>query len=550
MLFNRNLIFLLLLLTTLNNSFASPNISYNDKLPRPKLVVGIVVDQMRWDYLYRYYERYGSKGFKRLLNEGFSNENTYINHIPTVTGAGHATIFTGTVPAIHGITGNTITFNSTGETVNCVEDLNVQSVGVPPSKYGQRSPFNLMVSTIGDELKLATNFRSKVIGVSLKDRAAILPAGHSADAAYWFDKVSGNWMTSTYYMESLPKWAVEFNNENLAEKYLKKDWHTLYKIDAYKQSSADKTPWEGLLRGQKEAVLPAKTSEWYKKDDYTNIYSTPFGNSITLDFVKEVIKKEKLGKGDDTDFLAVSFSSTDAIGHIFGVNSVEVEDTYLRLDKDIAELLSYLDRTQGKDNYTVFLTADHGGNHNVRFLNQNKIKTHPLKSYKEEMNTMLMEKLKVDNIITFVGYSQVKFNYKVIRENNLVEQDIRDLCVDYLRRQEDVVFVMDLNKAGDAAIPEEVKIRMINGHHPERAGGIQYILNPNAKSLKSRGSAHSDWNAYDSKIPLLWMGWGIKKGGRSMKQAHMIDIAPTVSSLLRIQPPNGNIGKALEEVFE
>lgn len=543
---NKSILILLSFLFIFSSSFASGK--QRDKLPRPKLVVGIMVDQMRWDYLYRFHDRYGSDGFKRLLKEGFSNENTYINHLPTVTGIGHATVYSGTVPAIHGITGNSITFNSTGETVNCVGDETVNSVGTD-SNVGKKSPINMAVSTIGDELKIATNFRSKVIGISFKDRGAILPAGHAADAAYWFDTVNGKWVTSTYYMDQLPAWVNKFNGLNLAKKYLDGNWNTLYNIDTYTQSTADNMPYEGMIKGQETPTFPVMTSKFHKNKDYSAIYTTPFGNSITLDFAKEAIEKEKLGQGEETDLLAVSLSSTDAVGHTFGINSIELEDTYLRLDQDIAAFLAYLDETQGEGNYTVFLTSDHGGGHNPQFLKDHRLPVFPTQAnFKKDLNVLLKDKFDVEGIVTSTGYSQVRFDYKKITKNNLSEEAIRAICVEYLRREPEVIFVADMNKVGDASIPEELKIRMINGHHPERSGGIQYILNPNSTS-RSKGSGHSDWNAYDAKIPLVWMGWGIKKGGKSVKQAHMIDIAPTVSSLLRIPTPNGNIGKALDEVL-
>src|SRR5690554_4263023 len=293
-----NTYLLALVILFVGSSFTPPTLS--EKLPRPKLVVGIMVDQMRWDYLYRFYDRYGNEGFKRMLNEGFTCENTYISHLPTVTGIGHSTVYTGSVPAIHGITGNSITFNSTGTTVNCVADETVESVGITTSG-GKKSPVNLLSNTIGDELKLATNFRSKVIGVSMKDRGSILPAGHAADAAYWFDNRSGKWITSTYYMENLPQWAENFNNENHTEKYLLGDWNTLYPIDTYIQSSEDNASHEGTLGGQKAAVFPVETSKLFTKDDYGVIYTTPFGNSITLDFAKTIIENEKMGNNTDTD---------------------------------------------------------------------------------------------------------------------------------------------------------------------------------------------------------------------------------------------------------
>jgi len=232
-------------------------------LPRPKLVVGIVVDQMRWDYLYRYYSRYQSNGFKRLLNEGYSCENTQVDYIPTVTAAGHTCIYTGTVPAIHGMAGNDFIIQATGKSVYCTDDSSVQTVG-STTKAGQMSPHMLLTTTVTDELRLATNFHSKVIGIALKDRGGILPAGHTANAAYWLDDKTGNWITSTYYMSDLPQWAKDFNDEKMAETYLKLDWNPLYPIETYTQSTADNTKYEGKFKGTDSPTLPVKTSALYK----------------------------------------------------------------------------------------------------------------------------------------------------------------------------------------------------------------------------------------------------------------------------------------------
>ena len=331
-------------------------------VPRPKLVVGIMVDQMRWDYLYRFYERYGNNGFKRMLNEGFSCENAYINYVPSVTGIGHSTVYTGSVPAIHGITGNDWIIQATGKSMYCSEDSSVKTVGSNTEDVGKMSPKNLLVTSMTDELRLATNFRSKVIALASKDRGAILPGGHTANAAYWYDAKSGNWVTSTYYMNELPAWLTRFNEQRLPEKYLKQDWNTLYPIETYIQSSKDNAPYEGKFPGTESPTFPVKTSEMLSRGPGL-LTSTPYGSTVTLELAKAAIDNEKLGEDAVTDFLAISVSSPDYIGHQFGPNSVEVEDTYLRLDRDLAALFNHLDTKVGKGNYTVFLTADHAVQH-------------------------------------------------------------------------------------------------------------------------------------------------------------------------------------------
>lgn len=519
-------------------------------LSRPKLVVGLVVDQMRWDYLYRYYDRYQTGGFKRLLNEGFTCENTNIDYIPTVTAAGHTCIYTGSVPAIHGIAGNDFIIQATGKSMYCTDDSTVSAVG-STSKAGQMSPRNLLVTTVTDELRLATNFKSKVIGIALKDRGGILPAGHSANAAYWFDDASGNWISSTYYMSDLPAWAKKFNDQKIPEKYLKQDWNPLYPINTYLQSAPDNSAkYEGKFAGTTTPTLPVKTSELYN-GRMGMIRSTPFGNTMTLDLAKAAIEGEQLGKNTVTDFLAVSLSSTDYVGHQFGPNSVEAEDTYLRLDKDLASFFSYLDATVGKGNYSVFLSADHGAAHNTNFLKDHNI---PAGLWDDattakEMNAMLEDKYKVKNLVISMDNYQVNFSNAAIKKEGLNEDAIKLDCIQYLQKQPAIAFAVDMQKAQTANLPEELRSRIINGYNVEHSGVIQIILKPGWFSGHgTTGTTHGTWNPYDTHIPLVFMGWGIKHGSLT-RQTHMTDIAPTVASLLHIQAPNGNIGKTISEVL-
>ena len=527
------------------------NKASND-IARPKLVVGIVVDQMRWDYLYRYYDRYKENGFKRMLNEGFSCENTFIDYVPTVTAIGHTTAYTGSVPAIHGIAGNDFIIQATGKSMYCTEDSTVTSVGTT-SNAGKMSPRNMLSSTITDELRLATNFRSKVIGVALKDRGSILPAGHSANAAYWFDDATGNWITSTYYMKELPAWVKKFNDKKLAAQYLKGDWNTLYDIKTYVQSSADDNRYEGKYAGASTTTFPVKTSGMYEKN-FGIIRTTPYGNTITLEMAKAAIENENLGNNGVTDFLAVSFSTPDYIGHKFGVNAIEVEDSYLRLDNDLANLFAYLDAKIGKGAYTAFLTADHGAAHNPNFLTDNKI---PAGfwingSIMKDLNASLEQTYNVKNLVISFNNYQVHLNNGLIKSNKLDETAIRKDIVRYLKAQPSISFVADMQNLDEANLPEELKSRVINGYNYKRSGPIFIILEPNwysGSSVNGTGTSHGAWNAYDAHIPLLWMGWGIKQGS-SNRQVTMSDIAPTLAGLLHIQMPNGNIGKVIEEVYK
>ena len=535
---------------------AAPVPVASNKIPRPKLVVGIVVDQMRWDYLYRFYNRYQNNGFKRLLNEGFSCENTQVNYIPTFTGPGHTCIYTGSVPSIHGIAGNDYIIQATGKSMYCTEDNSVQTVG-STSIAGQMSPRNLLVTTVTDELRLANNFRSKVIGIALKDRGGILPAGHTANAAYWFDDKSGNWITSTYYMKELPQWAKDFNDQKLPETYLKLDWTSLYPVETYLQSTPDDSKYEGKFKGTDAPTLPVKTSALYKQSGLGLIRSTPYGNTLTIDMAVAAINGEQLGQGDQTDFLAMSLSSPDYIGHQFGINAVEIEDTYLRLDRDIANFLNFLDAKVGKGNYTVFLTADHGAAHNTAFLNDHDIPAGVWDeaSVLKDMNKMLMDKYKTDSLVLSLNNYQVNFNYRIVNYLHIDQDELKKECIKYLQQQPEIEYAVDMTKVASSSIPEPLRERIINGYNAKNSGAIQIILDPawftghGSGDGGPTGTTHGTWNPYDNHIPLVFMGWGIQHGS-AVREVHMTDIAPTIAALLHIQAPNGCIGVPIPEVLK
>lgn len=522
-------------------------------LPRPKLVVGLVVDQMRWDYLYRYYDRYETGGFRRLLNEGFSCENTFINYVATKTAVGHTSIYTGTVPAIHGITGNDFIIQSTGKSLYCTEDTTVTSVG-STSAYGKMSPRNMLVNTITDELKLATNFRSKTIGVSLKDRGAILAAGHLANAAYWLDDKTGDWISSSFYMNELPAWLKQFNSEKRTDKYLAQDWINLYPLNTYKQSWNDDSPYESKFKGQQTPVFPIKLASYVAQHGYNLIRTTPFGNTLTLDLAKVIVDKEQMGQRGETDFLAISLSSTDYIGHHFSPNAIEVEDAYLRLDKDIASFLNYLDKKIGKGAYTLFLSADHGGAHNPRFLLEKKMPAGlwPEAKLRNELNSILEKKFGKKNLVLNFSNYQVNFNNQLIEAENIDIDTLKAACINFLEKQAGVALVVDLENINRRAIPDELRNVIANGYNRERCGPLQILLQPawySSGNPKATGTSHGVWNPYDAHIPLVWMGWGIRKG-QTNQQVSITDITPTLAALLRIQTPNGTIGKPIQEVLK
>jgi predicted AlkP superfamily pyrophosphatase or phosphodiesterase len=515
---------------------------------KPKLIVGLVVDQMRWDYLYRYSSLYGTGGFKRLIREGFTAENTLIPYMPTYTAVGHSCIYTGSVPAISGIVGNNWYDKGANKFVYCTDDSTVSTVG-NSGKAGKMSPANLWTTTITDELKLSNNFKSKVIGIALKDRGAILPAGHSANAAYWYD--GGKWISSTHYMTALPDWVNQFNEKDVPGKYMSKDWNTLLPIEKYDLSTADDKPYENAIRGEKTVTFPHKLSAIEAGNKYESFRTTPFANTFTFDFAKAAIESEKLGKGTVTDFLAVSISSTDYVGHSFGPNSIEIEDTYLRLDKDIESFLIYLDTKVGKGNYTLFLSADHGVAHVPAFLAEHKIPggTFEDADILKDLNKQVEEKFGVKNGVKTVMNYQVYVNDKNVLEQNKSLAEVKQFIIAVLKQKDFIINAFELEKTLETSLPAPQREMMINGYNPKRSGDIEFTFKSGYFDGSAKGTTHGLWNPYDAHIPCVFFGWGVVPG-KTYRETYMTDIAATLAAMLRIQMPSGSVGKVIKEAIK
>ena len=515
---------------------------------RPKLVVGIVIDQMRWDYLYRFADRYSATGgFRRMLDKGFTCENTFIPYAPTVTACGHATIYTGSVPALHGITGNFWWDRQQMRTVYCTEDKTVKTVGTA-STLGLQSPRNMLVTTICDELRMATNFRSKVIGISPKDRGGIIPAGHSANAAYWYDNTTGDWISSTYYMTDLPNWVKNFNKKKLVDKYYEKGWSLLYPLSTYAQSTADEKAYEGKPFCKS---FPYDMKALIGKS-YGSVLTSPHGNSLTAEFAKIAVTEEQLGVDAVTDFLAVSFSSPDYIGHTFGPNSLEAEDGFLRLDQELGDFLNFLDSKVGKDQYTVFLSADHGVAQIPEFMTENKLTGGRvfMNRITGQLNNHLLEKFKVPALITSDDNYQLHFNQHLIDSAKIDKEELEEWAVDYLMLEPGIARAFPIDELNETPLPERVREMLNNGYYPKRNGDVQVILLPHyIDAYGNTGTTHGLWNPYDAHIPLLWYGWGIKPG-KTNRETFMTDIAPTLAALLHIQMPSGSVGQVITEVIK
>ena len=515
---------------------------------RPKIVIGMMVDQMRWDYMYRFQDRYTEGGFKRLLREGFTCENTEIDYLPTFTAPGHTCVYTGSVPAVHGIIGNSWYDRYNDRTVENVQDTTVMLVGTIRKTTGM-SPRNNLSTTITDQLRIATNFHSRTVGVAIKDRAAIQPAGHAANAAFWYDGTEGKFVTSTYYMKKLPDWAIAFNNKKMVDQYYKNNWNTLYPIDTYIMSDKDDKSYEGKANGEEKPVFPRNLEQFIGKN-YGAVKNTPYGNTLTFDFAKAAIEGYNLGGGQYTDFLAISFSSPDAIGHTYGPTSIEQEDNYLRLDRELSEFFNYLDKRFGKGNYLYFITADHAGAESPGFYLENKMPSGALseKDYGQAVTNALKTTFGIEKpILAFSNY-QIYINWEAFDKLNVKKEEITKVISSVVNKTDGIAFVVESSNVAAAPIPEKIKQRIINGYNIKRSGDYEIVLQPTWKNGSIVGATHGTWYGYDSHIPLVWMGWKIPQGGHTNRSIGMTAISPTIAALLKIQAPSGSVGEVIREI--
>lgn len=515
---------------------------------KPKLVVGIVVDQMRHEYLYRYNGQFGEGGFKRLLKDGFVSKNTHYNYIPTKTGPGHASIYTGTTPKNHSIILNEWYDRKNKKKVNCVDDFEVNTIG-SNSENGQFSPRQLLVPTITDQLKIFTQGRSKVISISLKNRGAILPGGHMADGAYWYDHHNGKFVTSTFYTNKLPDWVVKFNQQKLADQYLEGKWETLLSIEKYTASTADDAKFEELFPGADKSVLPYDLARWPEERKYDLLQVTPFGNTILKELAISAINNEKLGQSAETDFLAISFSSTDKVGHAFGPQSVEVQDTYLRLDKDLAEIFTTLDSELGQGKYIVFLTADHAVAENPDFMRSKDLISgfYNEKQIRESLNQLLHDKFQVTNLVEHFSDGQLYFNMDAI--HGISKQDIINTAYTFLSNLPEVSDILLADDLRRFNYGDTQKAMVQRGYHWHRSGDITVLYQPTFIEQREAGTTHGSGFAYDTHVPLLWYGWKIPQG-QSYKYQSITDIVPTLAFLLNIKLPDSTTGQPILDILE
>jgi predicted AlkP superfamily pyrophosphatase or phosphodiesterase len=515
-----------------------------------RLVLGIVIDQFRYDYLTRFEDLFEKGGFRRLLNEGavFTNAN-YI-YIPTVTAPGHATFMSGSIPALNGIVGNDWFDRETGKTVTSILDTNVKLLGGQGEDAA--SPFRLIGSTVGDQLRLSNNGQSKVVGIAFKDRAAILPVGKHPNGAYWFNSTSGTFVSSTYYFPDLPGWATQFNQNNRPDKYFGARWDRLLPAGAYQRSQPDDSPYEKPPRGNKFPHIVDSSETKPGKVFYERFRETPFANEFTSAFAKAAIEGEQLGQDNYTDLLTVSFSANDSVGHSFGPYSQEVEDITLRTDRILSDLFSYIDQKIGLANTIIVLTADHGvapvpehaqdiGLGGARFASA---------ALTTAIRTALDKRFGAAAWIRSTVNGNIYFDYDVIEREKVNRQEVERVGCEAAMKFQGIGHCFTRTQLLYGPLPPAGYAQQAaRGFNAERSGDLVLVVKPYYLQRTESGTSHSTPYSYDTHVPVIFYGADIAPGSYASPSSPS-DIAPTLSTLLKIEPPSNTVGRVLTEAIK
>jgi predicted AlkP superfamily pyrophosphatase or phosphodiesterase len=521
---------------------------------KPRLVIGIVVEQLKYDQLEKFRDRFGENGIKRLINEGSYFKNASFEYMLTQSAPGHATISTGTEPSFHGITSDEWYVPLKNELIYCTKDNDVNPVG-GSFEFGLHSPANLQASTFSDELKMSTNGAAKVFGVGLKESSAILSAGHAADAAYWFDNTTGTWMSSTYYIKSLPGWVTDFNAMKFSDSYLNGTWSLSRPVSSYGDCLPDSNIFEAGFNGKNyfpydlKKIRSKSTSGF--KSDYSLLRETPFGNSLTTSFAIRLIQNEKLGKDDITDYIAICYSATDYIGHRFGPSSVEMGDAILRLDDEISSLLKFVNDSIGKKNVLIYFTSAHGISEIPNVLEKSRIPAGYFKQYQalQLLRSYLNAVYGEGNWVKGYSDRQVFLNRTLIEDARLSLDDVQKKVARFLVQFTGVAAAypysaFEANDFGNGNLK-----RIINNFSPQRSGDVIVTLNPGWVEIE--GEYVTNYNSpyeYDSHVPLIWYGWTVNRSVIT-REVNMTDVAATLSSLCKVPYPNACTGNLLFELF-
>ncbi|MDP4224698.1 MAG: alkaline phosphatase family protein [Bacteroidota bacterium] len=521
---------------------------------KPKLVVGIIVEQLRFDQIEKFRDRMSENGIRKLINEGTFFRNASFDYMLTQSAPGYSTIATATEPSYHGITSDNWYQPLKNEFIYCTKDVSVNPVG-GSYESGLHSPVNLQASTFTDELKMATGKKAKVYAVGIKEHSAIFSAGHSADGAFWYDNTTGTWMSSTYYMKILPGWVNDFNATGYAETYLNTTWNLLKQASDYADCLPDSNIYETGFNGINYFPYDLKKMSQAKgrntPRNYSLLRETPFADAFTTDFAIKLIENEGLGQDDVTDYLAVCYSSTDYIGHRFGPSSVESADALFRLDKDIETLLNYLNDKIGKKNILIYFTSSHGISEIPAVLQNSMIPTgyfqqnQALQLLRSYLNAVYGE----GDWVKGFSERQIFLNRTLIEDARIPLEDIQKKVARFLIQFSGVAsaypyYAFEANDFGNGHLR-----RIVNNFSPQRSGDVIVTLNPGwVEKEGDQVTNHNSPYEYDSHVPLIWYGWTVNRE-TVMRKVNMTDIAATLSSLCKVPYPNACTGEPMSELF-
>lgn len=520
---------------------------------QPKLIVSVIIDQFRYDYLSRFDKLFVKNGFKRLTEGGAVMTYAHYNYAHTETGPGHSSYLSGATPSLHGIIANEWYDRKNGKRIYCVSDPTVNTVG-SGTDSGKMSPRYLIGSTFADQLRMSNNFHSKVIGIAIKDRSAILPAGKHPTGAYWFDTATGDFVTSTYYTTALPKWVADFNGKKEAESFLGRTWERLLPEEAYKISDTDEGHGENTLPGEKTTTFPHRVSDL--KGDKTlkrfdAFIRTPFANQLTIDFAESAIVGEDLGKDDYPDLLALSFSANDYCGHTFGPYSQEVQDITLRLDRQMAEFFDFLEQHVGLKNVFVVLTADHGVAPTPEYATAAGLAGRRLSpaAFRTQIEKALEEKYGPGKMVLDFINNEFYLDSNALRAKGLSPEEVEEFIGRTALSTVDVQSYFTRESLMRARAPGVIGNLVLNGFYPDRNGDIVIIPKPFAFFTEYKaGTTHGTPHNYDTHVPIVFYGQAFKPG-KYADEVYITDIAPTLSSVLGVQEPSGCVGKPITSIL-
>ncbi len=519
--------------------------------PKPKLIVSIVVEQMKPEFLNRYWKKFDNNGFKRFFYQGTTFKYANYNYMLTQTAPGITTIVTGCNPSQHGIISDKWIKRINNKKEDCVNSKKYKQIGFDKN-YDGAMPKNILTSTISDELKINTP-ESKVYSISLDKTSAVLAGGHIANASFWFNSTEGKFTTSSYYLKELPKWVKKFNNKGLQDIYMQKTWETLLPIEKYTESFKDSNIYEFGIKHQ--ITFPydlLKLSGNTKKNitNYKILTETPYGNTLVHDMAISTILDEELGKDNNTDFLSVTFSATKNIDELYGNKSIELEDTYLRLDKDIAHLIDFINQQVGKQNVLIYLTSDHGVSDNPEYLKAMKI---PAGRFKHNYSIALLRSYlnaiygEADWISAYMD-KQIYLNRNLIEDSKIDLNEIQQRIANFIIQYDAVANALTSTTLLETSFNEGLLSKMQNSFNQKRSGDIIINLMPGFIEDKTYlVSSNSGYN-YDTNVPLYFYGWKTKRNIITRK-VNMEDIAPTLSLILNIPFPNGTTGQPIKELL-